>query len=160
MCEGLDGTDGSETGRPFLGNVEMPLVFPNPWASLARPHQRAELMDNLDELSRPDRASLWLSPDKDTPAGGIEDSFHFFFDDTTFDWSAIGASLFDKDELAAVTLVMNALDVIHRCNPNGDDRYFLEHPRWSSVASSAAIAYTKLAVHGLAEWHDGAKVDT
>lgn len=136
----------------------MPFVFPNSWASLTRPHQRAELIDNLDELSRPDRTLLWLSPDKDTPAGGIGDSFHFFFDDNTFDVSAIGASLFDESELTAVTATMHALDEIHRSNPRGDDRHFLEHPRWNAVASSAAIAYAQLATHGLAEWRDGAKV--
>lgn len=130
----------------------MAYVFPDKWDSLTSPHIRADLMDQIDELARPERAATWLEPAQSDLIVGIDQVFHFFFDDNDFNESAIGAYLFDGHELAAVLAVAIELDVIHRTNPRGDSRYFCNHPNWIRVTGAAERAYALLASHGLAEW--------
>lgn len=126
--------------------------FPAKWDCLALPHKRAELMDQIDELTRPERTATWLEPAQSDLIVGIDQVFHFFFDDNDFNESAIEAYLFDRHELAAVLSVITELDVIHRTNPRGDNRYFCNHPNWIRVTGAAERAYALLASHGLAEW--------
>lgn len=112
--------------------------YPSDWASLRHPWVRAELLDYLGELIDPAETAKWLRPDPQGPIIGIEQTFHFFFDDHDFDAGEIGYSLFDQDEVAAIARVKEMLEAIHVRNTTGDNRYFLEHPKWPLVISAAA----------------------
>ena len=118
----------------------MTLSYPPAWTSLRYPWVRAELQDYLAELSNPVETAKWLKPSPQGLVIGIEQQFHFFFDDHDFDAGEIGYSLFDEAEVAAIAAVKEAMQAIHRANKTGDDRYFLDHPLWPSVANAAATA--------------------
>jgi len=133
----------------------MAFIFPDTWKVLTQPHKRAELLDSIDELVKPERTAVWITPASANLIVGIDQVFHFFFDDNDFDQSAIGACLFDGGELKAILEVMSELNAIHRTNRRGDDEYFLRHPGWSQVVSAADAAYILLASRGLAEWQEG-----
>ncbi len=127
----------------------MTLSYPPAWTSLRYPWVRAELQDCLAELSDPVETAKWLKPDPRGPVIGIEEQFHFFFDDHDFDARAIGYSLFDEAEVAAIDKVKEAMLAIHRTNKTGDDRYFLSHPLWPSVANAAATALVLFNARGV-----------
>lgn len=127
----------------------MTVCYPPAWASLRHPWVRAELLSYLAELINPAETAKWLSPDPQGPIIGIEQHFHFFFDDHSFDAGDIGHSLFDEEEVAVIAEVREVLEAIHAANTAGDNRYFLEHPQWPSVINAAAAARALIGKRGL-----------
>lgn len=127
-------------------------AFPDNWSRLKYPWQRFELIDSLDELRDPARTARWLDKDPNGPIVGIDETFHFFFDDHDFDAGAIGYSLFDDHEVTLIAGVKNGLQAILETNKDGDDAYFLAHPLWPDVVIAAEAAYSHLARSGTAEW--------
>jgi len=127
----------------------MTVCYPPNWSSLRYPWVRAELLDYLAELGDPSATAKWLKPDPQGPIIGIDQTFHFFFDDYDFSAGQIGYSLFDEEEVAAIASVKQALEAIFTTNKAGDDRYFLEHPQWAPVVSAAVRAHAKLSTKGV-----------
>jgi hypothetical protein len=127
----------------------MTILFPESWATLAHPTIRSELILSLEEIIDEKQTAKWLTPDPDGPALGIDEVFHFFFDDHDFDGGDIGFSLFDDEEVAAITRVKVALNAIHGTNRDGDSHYFLRHDLWPDVTRHAGLAYRLLAQKGL-----------
>jgi hypothetical protein len=127
----------------------MELEYPASWANLEFPWVRDELILYLEELADPAATAKWLNPDPKGPIIGIDQTFHFFFDDREFGPHSVGWTLFDLEEVAAISKVTVELDSILQTNRKGDDRYFLSHPRWPKVASAAAQARELLAGKGL-----------
>jgi hypothetical protein len=124
--------------------------YPSAWSSLRYPWVRAELLEYVAELCDPAATANWLKPDPQGPIIGIDQTFHFFFDDHDFDAGEIGYSLFDEEEVAAIVGIKGALNAIHVTNKAGDDRYFLEHPLWPSVLDAARTARDLLSAKGVA----------
>jgi hypothetical protein len=127
-------------------------VYPDGWARLTLPNVRAELLGRLTELCDPAQTALWLAKDPNGPIVGIDETFHFFFDDHDFDDGDVGSALFDEGEVRIIAAVKDSLDAILETNRNGDDAYFLGHPLWPKVVAAAEIAYDHLPQHGIANW--------
>ncbi|MBX3480225.1 MAG: hypothetical protein KF842_07485 [Caulobacter sp.] len=113
-------------------------------ASLKYPQIRIELISELEDLRRSDLADEWKRQANAGLVAGIDQVFHFFFDDHDFDAGDIGYVLFDEREVTAVKAVKRALEHILETNRDGGDAYFLGHPEWSKVASAAAAAHALL----------------
>ncbi len=128
----------------------MTVRYPSAWSSLRYPWVRAELLEYLVELCDPAKTAKWLKPDPQGPIIGIDQTFHFFFDDHGFDAGDISYSLFDEEEVALIARVKRSLNAIHVTNKAGDDRYFLEHPLWPSVVDAARSARDLLSAKGVA----------
>jgi len=129
----------------------MTIQYPPAWSRLQWPWVRMELLGQLDELADPLATAKWLRPDPRGPIIGIDQQFHFFFDDHDFDREDIGYSLFDADEVTAIASVKDALEQILNTNEDGDDPYFLEHPLWPRVVDSATRARDLLSTKGVPE---------
>lgn len=114
--------------------------YPSAWNSLRYPWVRAELLEHLAELCDPAATAKWLKPDPNGPIIGIDQTFHFFFDDHDFDPAEVNGSLFDEEEAAAIASVKDALNAIHVTNRTGDDRYYLGHSLWPDVVNAAGKA--------------------
>ena len=119
---------------------------PEEWRGLRFWWDRGQLIDELDELASPTLAQLWLNPSQDRLTG-VDEVFHFLFDDHDFDERAIGVWLLDGEEVGAVATVKDRLQAIldDPANPHSsdyvlDNRYYLEHPTWPRVAEAAATA--------------------
>jgi hypothetical protein len=127
-------------GLRYAGRLDgRPAIFRGSAVNqLSMPWVRDELLDYLDELARPDRHVLWLQPRKEV--SGIDQTFHFFFDDRDFDRTAIGQFLLDNDEVVAIASLKSVLDAILATNERGNDHYFLHHPLWSEVVAAARAA--------------------
>ena len=125
--------------------------YPLGWDSLRYPWVRVELLAYLAELIDPAKTTKWLDRDPHGPVIGIEQTFHFFFDDHKFDAGDEGHSLFDEGEVAAIAAVKDALEAIHVTNRNGDDRHFLEHSKWPLVINAAATAHALMSTRGLVD---------
>lgn len=124
--------------------------YPSAWSSLRYPWVRAELLEYLAELCDAAETTKWLKLAPQGPIIGIDQTFHFFFDDHDFDAGDISYSLFDEEEVAAIAEVKQQLNAIHVTNKAGDDRYFLDHPLWPSVVVAARTARDLLSAKGVA----------
>lgn len=107
--------------------------------SLALADVRRELMLNLAELEAADPRPVWREERERGLSSGIDELFHFFFDDHDFGNADIGTLLFDESEVAAVNAVKEALDSVLKAVGDQDDDAFVEHPLWQQVTSAAAM---------------------
>lgn len=71
---------------------------------------------------------------------GIDQVIHFLFDDNDFSGADMGATLFDRRELALIEAVKSELDPIINELPQGSDDDYVTHPRWRNVTSAAVAA--------------------
>jgi len=115
-------------------------AYPRNWAGLKYPWKRAELIEYLRELSAADPCAIWADERRQGLISGIDDVFHFFFDDNDFDDGAVGWSLLDPSEAGLIEAVKQPLRRILSEHPNGDDQAFARHSSWSEVRSAAATA--------------------
>ena len=121
-----------------------PAAFPN-LASLSMQHRRDELILYLDELAKPDPRIVWAEEGKRGLISGIDQVFHFFFDDNDFDKTAIGTTLCSQGEVAAVGRLKASLDaILESVGEQGDQDDFVRHPLWPHVTAAAAGALIKL----------------
>ena len=63
----------------------------------------------LAELKRPDPRVVWNRETQRLLISGIDQVFHFFFDDNDFDESALGVTLLNHSEVASVQDLKTAL---------------------------------------------------
>jgi hypothetical protein len=109
-------------------------------ASLSMPHRRDELIVYLRELELPDPRTAWQEESERGLASGVDEVFHFFFDDNDFDQTAIGVTLLNPFEVAAIEKLKSSLEaVLDSVGDRGDDA-FVEHPLWRQVTAAAADA--------------------
>lgn len=127
----------------------MTIHYPLAWATLQHPWVREELLGYLAELADPRETEKWFNPDPRGEAAGIDQQFHFFFDDHDFDDTDVGYSLLDRDEVVAIGHVKAALQAIHATNRNGDSRYFVKHRLWPRVMNAAFTAHAILSAKGV-----------
>jgi predicted metal-dependent phosphoesterase TrpH len=98
----------------------------------------------LEELAADDPRAIWLEGREHGLSSGIDEVFHFFFDDHEFDEADIGVVLLDLSEVAAIADVKRALEaVLEEIGDQGDDE-FVRHPLWPRVREAAASARTRL----------------
>ena len=104
------------------------------------PEVRRQLVLSLEELGSDDPREVWRSERQQGLVSGIDQVFHFFFDDHPFDAGDLGVVFVDQEELVAVQGVKQALEaVLEAVGDEGDDE-FVEHPLWPNVTRAAAIA--------------------
>ena len=109
-----------------------------------QPHVRKELTSYLSELETNDPRVLWKNERQRGLVSGIDQVFHFFFDDHDFDNSAVGYSLFDQGEVALIEAVKLRLETILDVVGDADDDDFVSHPLWAEVRLAAAVASSRL----------------
>ena len=98
----------------------------------------------LRELELPDPRQMWREESARGLASGIDAVMHFFFDDNDFDRTAIGATLLDASEVAAIDKLKCSLEsVLENVGDQGDDG-FVQHPLWRQVRAAAADAARQL----------------
>jgi hypothetical protein len=113
--------------------------------SLSLPDRRDELIVELKELAVSDPRVVWRAETQKGMVSGIDEVFHFFFDDYDFGPNAIGQTLLSQSEVAAVQNVKSALEaILERVRDQGDDA-FVEHPLWPQVTAAASNALRQLA---------------
>jgi len=117
---------------------------PPPHRSLALPRVRSELLLYLQELEADDPRRKWQEERQQGLVSGIDQVFHFFFDDHPFDEADIGVVFFNQDELTAVEAVKRALDAVLKAIGDAGDDEFVEHPLWQDVTRAATIARSQL----------------
>ena len=121
-----------------------PTVFPDP-ASLSMQHGRDELILYLEELAKPDPRIVWAEESGRGLISGIDEVFHFFFDDNDFDETAVGTTLCNHGEVAAVGRLKASLEaILESVGEQGDDDDFVRHPLWPHVTAAAAGALIEL----------------
>lgn len=108
------------------------------------PHRREELAIYLRELELPDPRKVWREEGKKGLATGIDEIFHFFFDDNDFDQSAIGVTLLNASELAAIAKLKSSLETMLEVVGDKGDDAFVDHPLWRHVTAAAREAIRHL----------------
>ena len=112
--------------------------------SLSLPHVRREREHHLNELQAADPRQIWEQERQEGLVSVIDQVFHFFFDDHDFDEADIGAVFVNRDELAAIERIKQALDaVLDAVGDVGDDE-FVRHPLWHNVTRAAVSASRQL----------------
>ena len=112
--------------------------------SLSMPNRRAELILYLEELQLADPQPLWRAEEERGLSSGVDQVFHFFFDDNDFDEDAIGATLLNKVEVEAIKSVKAKLDAILSIIGDRGNNVFVEHPLWPEVSEAASNARMRL----------------
>ncbi|WP_408586974.1 SCO4402 family protein [Novosphingobium sp.] len=105
---------------------------------------RDELASYLSELETDDPTALWHDERQRGLASGVDQVFHFFFDDHDFDKSAVGYSLYDQFVVRLIKVVKLHLEAILRVVGDADDDDFVSHPLWADVRRAAAVASSRL----------------
>lgn len=113
-------------------------------ASLANPEKREELILYLKELAAEDPKEFWRKDRERGLVSGIDQIFHFFFDDNDFDEAAIGESLLDVEESKTIDEVKALLDAMLVDLAKGDDAAFVSHHLWPSLRTKAQKAQSAL----------------
>ena len=112
--------------------------------ALSQPHARSELKAYLSELCANDPRPTWIAEQQRGLVSGIDQIFHFFFDDNDFDKSAVGRSLRNSKEVQLVGAVKRALEAIVVAVGDANDDTFVSHPLWPKVRQTATIALSQL----------------
>ncbi|GAA4766556.1 hypothetical protein GCM10023219_09890 [Stakelama sediminis] len=112
---------------------------------LAAPQLREELRSYLSELAADDPRAIWQQERQEGLSSGIDEVFHFFFDDHDFDKGDVGVVFFDPQEVAAVGAVKQALDAMLKVVGDKSDDDFVVHRLWVNVTTSARAAQEVLA---------------
>lgn len=113
-------------------------------ALLSRPWTRTELILRLEELATADPRPVWTEEIRNGLASGVDEVIHFFFDDHDLDERALGEVLVDEGEVAAMRVLLAALDHLVRRLPRGDDDDYVRHPDWPAVTMAARTALARL----------------
>jgi len=109
-------------------------------SSLANPEKREELILYLEELAAEDPEELWRNEREQGLVSGIDQIFHFFFDDNDFDEGAIGEILLDAKEVKALDEVKALLDAMLVDLSKEDDPAFVSHHLWPRLRTKAQAA--------------------
>lgn len=118
----------------------MEIDYPEAWGNLEHPWVRAELLAYLEELATPDPRPVWQGERRRGLVSGIDQVFHFFFDDHDFDPSDVGYTLLDSSEADAVGALKRVLNELLSELPNGDDNDYVNHRRWGEASAAATSA--------------------
>lgn len=117
---------------------------------LSSPHVRAQLINYLIGLADVEyQLANWqiFNHDKNT-YDEFDYTVHFLYDDTYLADNpelAIGDSLYDQDEVQAVTAIITVLEKIFgRYGLNLSDTAYIATPEWNEVITSAKAALAVL----------------
>lgn len=102
--------------------------------------KRAELLSYLRELAAEEPREIWRKETEIGLASGIDEIFHFFFDDNDFDQSAVSRSLIDSKEVESIDGVKSLLEAMLLDLPKGNDAAFIGHTLWPRLRAQAQQA--------------------
>ena len=113
-------------------------------------NKRREMISLLREMCSPDlQRHLWIEK-KDYPnASGIDEVFHFLFDDTNLGSdpeSEVGNFLESTEEASRIALICRGLEVMLNRLGNVDSEAYLDDPQWASIAKLAESALQVTAI--------------
>jgi hypothetical protein len=111
---------------------------------LRAPQLREELRLYLAELAADEPRTTWQHDREKGLSSGIDEVFHFFFDDHDFDEADIGEVFFDSSEVQAVAAVKRALNAVLEVVGDGEDEEFVQHALWRNVSHTARAARARL----------------
>ena len=114
--------------------------------TLSQPERRSEMTIYLQEVASPDPRLRWAEERAKGLASGIDEVFHFIFDDNDFDETAIGVTLRNGSEVAAIQEVKGALESILDSVGDGNDEEFASHYLWPKVRAAALKALEQMSV--------------
>ena len=114
--------------------------YSHPLTSFANSEKRAQIVLYIKELAADDPKEVWRKERERGLVSGIDQIFHFFFDDNNFDEAAIGESLLDGEEVTTINEVKALLDEMLVDLPNGDDAAFVSHHLWPRLRAKAQEA--------------------
>lgn len=98
----------------------------------------------LAELAADDPRAIWQEEFERGLASGIDQTFHFFFDDHDFDETAVGMVFLNRSEVEAVETLKGALDAVLKVVGDRGDHEFVQHPLWGNVTHAARAAQAEL----------------
>lgn len=111
---------------------------------VSSPRKRAEMIHLFDELSDRDKQlKLWVRHEDRPISSGINEVFHFIFDDTDLGedpQSEVGNILVSQDEVDAVRAVADALAMLLNKIGDVESEKFIADPDWPSVVDLAGLA--------------------
>jgi hypothetical protein len=113
-------------------------------SGLKLPNVRRELILYLAELAVDDPRATWQAERQQGLWSGIDEVFHFFFDDHDFDETDVGAVFFDRSEVEIVAAVKRALEAVLLVVGNRGDDEFVQHALWPNVTHTARAAREQL----------------
>lgn len=112
--------------------------------SVAQPKRRQELIAYIEELADPElQQRFWIRHEDAPTSSGIDEVFHFFFDDTEIGESPfeqIGICLCDTEEAAEVKGITDVLESMLRRLGNAQSQRYLSDPMWKEVLARASAA--------------------
>ncbi len=114
--------------------------------TLASPQLRKELLSYLGDLAADDPRTVWQKERLEGLSSGIDQTFHFFFDDHDFDENDIGRVFFDHAEATAVVTVKHAMEALLLAVGDRGDNDFIQHRLWSDVTHAARAAQVQMNV--------------
>jgi hypothetical protein len=124
----------------------------NEWQplTLQYPSMREELLDTLKGLSDYEyQVRAWI--EHHLPPGQFDDldlAVHFLYDDTGLaedPKGAIGVFLYDETEVALVSQVIDALNLVfEKYGLDKTDAEYINSDLWSEVLKTASIAFQEL----------------
>jgi hypothetical protein len=101
-------------------------------------------MLRLGELAADDPRLIWREERKQGLVAGIDEVFHFVFDDHDFDEADVGLVFTNSAEVAAVVTVKRALNAVLEAVGDAGDDEFVQHPLWRDVTRAAVNAKAQL----------------
>lgn len=115
--------------------------IPAAWQHLSQIKKRIELLELLHELSDIEtQERLWLKHEDFPNSSGIDEIFHFFFDDTDLvsnPKSLVGIVLLDDREVKEIEQLTSALSGMLSRLGDVDSQAYMSDPEWASIVSLA-----------------------
>jgi hypothetical protein len=118
--------------------------------SITQPRRREELIAFLEELADPETQERFWIRHEDVPmSSGIDEVFHFFFDDTDIGgnpFGQIGICLRSTEEAVRVKRVTDLLkSMLDRLGDVGS-REYMSDPMWPELVARALTALSGLQI--------------
>lgn len=105
--------------------------------------RRNELREIIREISEKNlQESYWIKGDDYPNVSGIDEIFHFFFDDTDLaenSDSEIGNILLNGEEAIIVRMICSALNEMHERLGDVNSTYYMEDEKWNDIINLAKI---------------------
>lgn len=119
----------------------------------SNPKGRAELIEYIRELASPSlQESLWIRNEDAPNSSGIDEVFHFFFDDTDIaerPLDYIGELFISGEEVDTVRAVTEQLDSLLKRLGDVGSKHYMTHSEWPALVAKSQKALDLLAPHGL-----------
>jgi len=123
-------------------------TIPDGWRKLEQPNKRLELVSLLSELADKEaQERLWIRHEDYPNSSGIDEIFHFIFDDTDIGdepKSLIGIVFLNEQEAYELETLSALLSRMLNRLGNMSSEYYMRDDEWPLVMSQAMSALQRL----------------